>query len=114
MRQLFFDNINGVIFVYDLSNPASSYAELKEWANEILAHGSFVAPLPIDTISYQFEDLPIPTLVIGNKSDISILGSSSSMSILCKLILCFNSSVKWFVLDGLIGGLALFLVALLC
>ncbi|XP_061358435.1 small GTPase LIP1-like [Gastrolobium bilobum] len=65
-RSLFYSQINGVIFVHDLSQRRTK-ASLKKWAAEIAATGTFSAPLG----SAGPGGLPVPYIVIGNKSDIA-------------------------------------------
>lgn len=68
----------GVIFVHDLSQ-RNTKASLQGWANEVASLGTFSAPLPHG----QSGTLPVPSLVIGNKSDIApkngVTGSSSNL-----------------------------------
>ncbi|BBN15930.1 Rab-like protein 3 [Marchantia polymorpha subsp. ruderalis] len=77
-RSLFYSQINGVIFVHDLSQ-RNTKASLQGWANEVASLGTFSAPLPHG----QSGTLPVPSLVIGNKSDIApkngVTGSSSNL-----------------------------------
>ncbi|KAK8949153.1 hypothetical protein KSP39_PZI006219 [Platanthera zijinensis] len=65
-RSLFYKQINGVIFVHDLSQRRTK-SSLHRWAAEIAATGSFSAPLS----SGGPGGLPVPYLVIGNKTDIA-------------------------------------------
>ncbi|THU45393.1 hypothetical protein C4D60_Mb02t17470 [Musa balbisiana] len=65
-RSLFYSQINGVIFVHDLSQRRTK-TNLHKWAAEIAANGTFSAPLG----SGGPGGLPVPYLVIGNKTDIS-------------------------------------------
>ncbi|CAL0306624.1 unnamed protein product [Lupinus luteus] len=65
-RSLFYSQINGVIFVHDLSQRRTK-ASLKKWAAEIAATGTFSAPLG----SGGPGGLPVPFIVIGNKADIA-------------------------------------------
>lgn len=65
-RSLFYRLINGVIFVHDLSQRRSK-SSLHKWAAEIAATGTFSAPLG----SCGPGGLPVPYLVIGNKTDIA-------------------------------------------
>lgn len=65
-RSLFYSQINGVIFVYDLSQPRTKKS-LQKWAVEISANGSFSAPLG----SGGPGGLPVPYIVIGNKADVA-------------------------------------------
>ncbi|KAL3680386.1 hypothetical protein R1sor_023342 [Riccia sorocarpa] len=77
-RTLFYSQINGIIFVHDLSQ-RSTKSSLQNWANEVAAHGTFSAPLPPGHSGI----LPVPSLVIGNKADIAskngMTGSSSNL-----------------------------------
>ncbi|CAL9202179.1 unnamed protein product [Musa hybrid cultivar] len=65
-RSLFYSQINGIVFVHDLSQRRTK-ANLHKWAAEIAANGTFSAPLG----SGGPGGLPVPYLVIGNKTDIS-------------------------------------------
>ncbi|CAM6089317.1 unnamed protein product [Calypogeia fissa] len=73
-RSIFYSQINGVIFVHDLSQ-RKTRASLQEWASEVASHGSFSAPLP----NGYTNSIPVPSLAIGNKSDIAPMGSSSNL-----------------------------------
>ncbi|XP_068648266.1 small GTPase LIP1-like [Aristolochia californica] len=64
-RSLFYTQINGVIFVHDLSQRKTK-TNLSKWAAEIAATGTFSAPLG----SGGPGGLPVPYIVIGNKADI--------------------------------------------
>ncbi|XP_070031310.1 small GTPase LIP1-like [Nicotiana tomentosiformis] len=63
-RSLFYSQINGVIFVYDLSQRRTK-TSLQKWAVEIATAGTFSAPLA----SGGPGGLPVPYIVIGNKAD---------------------------------------------
>ncbi|XP_027366291.1 small GTPase LIP1 [Abrus precatorius] len=65
-RSLFYSQINGVIFVHDLSQRRTK-TSLQKWAAEISATGTFSAPLG----SGGPGGLPVPYIVIGNKADIA-------------------------------------------
>jgi len=65
-RSLFYSQINGVIFVYDLSQRKTK-TNLSKWAVEIAESGTFSAPLG----SGGPGGLPVPYLVIPNKVDIA-------------------------------------------
>ncbi|WCJ31757.1 Ras-related small GTP-binding family protein [Euphorbia peplus] len=65
-RSLFYSQINGVIFVHDLSQRRTK-TSLQKWASEIAATGSFSAPLG----SAGPGGIPVPFIVIGNKADIA-------------------------------------------
>ncbi|KAK9949834.1 hypothetical protein M0R45_005345 [Rubus argutus] len=65
-RSLFYSQINGVIFVHDLSQRRTKTG-LQKWAAEIAATGTFSAPLG----SGGPGGLPVPYIVIGNKADIA-------------------------------------------
>ncbi|KAL1290800.1 hypothetical protein HN51_059321 [Arachis hypogaea] len=65
-RSLFYSQINGVIFVHDLSQRRTK-SSLQKWAAEISATGTFSAP----SGSLGPSGLPVPYIVIGNKSDIA-------------------------------------------
>ncbi|KAJ0964101.1 hypothetical protein J5N97_029223 [Dioscorea zingiberensis] len=72
-RSLFYAQINGVIFVHDLSQKRTK-ASLQKWAAEIAATGTFSAPLG----SGGPGGLPVPFLVIANKADIAADSSRNS------------------------------------
>ncbi|KAG7035249.1 Small GTPase LIP1 [Cucurbita argyrosperma subsp. argyrosperma] len=65
-RSLFYSQINGVIFVHDLSQRRTK-SSLQKWAVEIATVGTFSAPLG----SGGPGGLPVPFIVIGNKADIA-------------------------------------------
>ncbi|KAI3462000.1 hypothetical protein Pfo_018663 [Paulownia fortunei] len=65
-RSLFYSQINGVMFVHDLSQRRTK-TSLQKWASEIAATGTFSAPLA----SGGPGGLPVPYIVIGNKADIA-------------------------------------------
>ncbi|XVE83249.1 hypothetical protein DITRI_Ditri16bG0072500 [Diplodiscus trichospermus] len=65
-RSLFYSQINGVIFVHDLSQRRTK-TSLQKWAAEIAATGTFSAPLG----SGGPGGVPVPFIVIGNKADIA-------------------------------------------
>uniref|UniRef100_A0A5B6Z2L4 Uncharacterized protein n=1 Tax=Davidia involucrata TaxID=16924 RepID=A0A5B6Z2L4_DAVIN len=65
-RSLFYSQINGVIFVHDLSQRRTK-TSLQKWAADIAATGTFSAPLG----SGGPGGLPVPYMVIGNKADIA-------------------------------------------
>ncbi|GAB2252393.1 hypothetical protein Droror1_Dr00005240 [Drosera rotundifolia] len=77
-RSLFYSQINGVIFVYDLSQRRTK-TSLHKWAAEIASTGSFSAPLG----SGGPGGLPIPYIVVSNKVDIAtkegMRGSSGNL-----------------------------------
>ncbi|GLJ17786.1 hypothetical protein SUGI_0310690 [Cryptomeria japonica] len=77
-RSLFYSQINGIIFVHDLSQRKTK-SNLQKWAAEIANLGTFSAPLGISNIA----GIPVPFLVIGNKADIAPKdcgkGSSSNL-----------------------------------
>ncbi|PSR85960.1 Sigma-54 interaction domain, ATP-binding site 1 protein [Actinidia chinensis var. chinensis] len=77
-RSLFYSQINGVIFVHDLSQRRTK-TSLHKWAADIAATGTFSAPLG----SGGPGGLPVPYIVIGNKADIAakegIRGSSGNL-----------------------------------
>ncbi|EER95186.1 hypothetical protein BDA96_01G468300 [Sorghum bicolor] len=64
-RSIFYTQINGVIFVYDLSQRKTK-TNLNKWAVEVAETGTFSAPLG----SGGPGGLPVPYLVIANKVDI--------------------------------------------
>ncbi|KAJ0593718.1 putative small GTPase, sigma-54 interaction domain, ATP-binding site 1 [Helianthus annuus] len=65
-RSMFYSQINGVIFVHDLSQRRTK-TSLQKWAAEIAATGTFSAPLANGGPG----GLPVPYIVIGNKADIA-------------------------------------------
>ncbi|XP_078439429.1 small GTPase LIP1-like [Wolffia australiana] len=65
-RSIFYSQINGVIFVHDLSQRRTK-GNLHKWALEIAEGGTFSAPLS----SGGPGGLPVPFLVISNKTDIA-------------------------------------------
>ncbi|XP_075511958.1 small GTPase LIP1 [Primulina tabacum] len=65
-RSLFYSQINGVMFVHDLSQRRTK-TSLQKWATEIAVSGTFSAPLA----SGGPGGLPVPYIVIGNKADIA-------------------------------------------
>ncbi|XXG81221.1 hypothetical protein AAC387_Pa09g1912 [Persea americana] len=65
-RSLFYSQINGVIFVHDISQKRTK-TSLQKWAAEVAASGTFSAPLG----SFGPGGLPVPYIVIGNKADIA-------------------------------------------
>ncbi|XP_075655948.1 small GTPase LIP1 isoform X1 [Castanea sativa] len=65
-RSLFYSQINGIIFVHDLSQRRTK-TSLQKWATEIAANGTFSAPLG----SGGPFGLPVPFIVIGNKADVA-------------------------------------------
>uniref|UniRef100_A0A6N2LYG5 Uncharacterized protein n=1 Tax=Salix viminalis TaxID=40686 RepID=A0A6N2LYG5_SALVM len=65
-RSLFYSQINGVIFVHDLSQRRTK-TSLQKWASEIAATGTFSAPLS----SGGPGGLPVPYIVVCNKADIA-------------------------------------------
>lgn len=77
-RSLFYSEINGIIFVHDLSQRKTK-TNLQKWAAEIATVGTFSAPLGLSNIA----GIPVPFLVIGNKADIAPKdggkGSSSNL-----------------------------------
>lgn len=65
-RSIFYSQINGVIFVHDLSQRRTK-TSLQKWAVEIATSGTFSAPLA----SGGPGGLPVPYAVIGNKADVA-------------------------------------------
>lgn len=65
-RSLFYSQINGVIFVHDLSQRRTK-TSLQKWATEISSTGTFSAPLGNGGPG----GLPVPYIVIGNKADVA-------------------------------------------
>ncbi|GAB4847683.1 sphingosine N-acyltransferase subunit lip1 [Ancistrocladus abbreviatus] len=74
-RSLFYSQINGVIFVYDLSQRRTK-ASLLKWASEIAATGTFSAPMG----SGGPGGLPVPYIIISNKVDIATKEGTSGSS----------------------------------
>ncbi|MQL75562.1 hypothetical protein Taro_007966 [Colocasia esculenta] len=74
-RSIFYKQINGVIFVHDLSQRRTKTG-LSKWAVEVAATGTFSAPLR----SGGPGGLPVPYLVISNKVDISAKEGTRSSS----------------------------------
>ncbi|PPS20162.1 hypothetical protein GOBAR_AA00409 [Gossypium barbadense] len=74
-RSLFYSQLNGVIFVHDLSQRRTK-TSLQKWAAEIAASGTFSAPLG----SGGPGGLPVPYIVIGNKADIASKEGTRSSS----------------------------------
>lgn len=64
-RPIFYQRINGVIAVHDLTNRRTR-SNLHRWTSEVASLGTFSAPSPEATFS---GGLPVPLLIIGNKSD---------------------------------------------
>ncbi|KAE9449876.1 hypothetical protein C3L33_18225, partial [Rhododendron williamsianum] len=77
-RSLFYSQINGVVFVHDLSQRRTK-TSLQKWAADIAATGTFSAPLR----SGGPGGLPVPYIVIGNKADVAakegVRGSSGNL-----------------------------------
>lgn len=77
-RSIFYSQINGVIFVHDLSQRKTK-ASIHKWALEIAEAGTFSAPMS----SGGPGGLPVPFLVISNKADIAVTpagrGSSGNL-----------------------------------
>ncbi|KAJ6929458.1 small GTPase LIP1-like isoform X1 [Populus alba x Populus x berolinensis] len=65
-RSLFYSQINGVIFVHDLSQRRTK-TSLQKWASEIAATGTFSAPLSFGGPG----GLPVPYIVVSNKADVA-------------------------------------------
>ncbi|CAA7027139.1 unnamed protein product [Microthlaspi erraticum] len=74
-RSLFYSQINGVIFVHDLSQRRTK-TNLQKWAAEVAERGTFSAPLS----SGGPGGLPVPYIVIGNKADIAAKEGTSGSS----------------------------------
>ncbi|BAB09412.1 unnamed protein product [Arabidopsis thaliana] len=74
-RSLFYSQINGVIFVHDLSQRTTK-TNLQKWAGEVSVTGEFSAPLS----SGGPGGLPVPYIVIGNKADIAAKGGTNGSS----------------------------------
>ncbi|XP_057532008.1 small GTPase LIP1-like isoform X1 [Amaranthus tricolor] len=77
-RSLFYSQVNGIIFVYDVTQKRTKL-NLQKWAAEVAASGTFSAPLA----SGGPFGLPVPYIVISNKADIaakeSEIGSSGNL-----------------------------------
>eukprot|EP01025_Chloroclados_australasicus_P010595 TRINITY_DN14370_c0_g1_i4.p1 TRINITY_DN14370_c0_g1~~TRINITY_DN14370_c0_g1_i4.p1 ORF type:complete len:176 (-),score=6.66 TRINITY_DN14370_c0_g1_i4:122-649(-) len=78
LRSLFYRDINGVVLVYDLAN-SWSLSALHKWAEEIARKGTFVAPLPSEMALQNFGGLPVPLLIVANKSDLIQSHKSSAV-----------------------------------
>ncbi|XP_021737663.1 small GTPase LIP1-like [Chenopodium quinoa] len=74
-RSLFYSQVNGVIFVYDISQKRTK-SSLQKWAAEVTANGTFSAPLA----SGGPYGLPVPYIVISNKADITAKESERGSS----------------------------------
>ncbi|KAF7840037.1 small GTPase LIP1 [Senna tora] len=74
-RSLFYTQINGIIFVHDLSQRRTK-SSLQKWAAEIAAIGTFSAP----GVPGGPGGLPIPYIVVGNKVDIAAKESTRGSS----------------------------------
>ncbi|KAE8694129.1 putative WRKY DNA-binding protein 51 [Hibiscus syriacus] len=74
-RSLFYSQINGVIFVHDLSQRRTK-TSLQQWAAEIASNGTFSALLS----SGGPAGLPVPYIVIGNKADFAARESTRGSS----------------------------------
>ncbi|GBF97440.1 hypothetical protein Rsub_10363 [Raphidocelis subcapitata] len=74
LRRSLYRGINGVVLVYDASDRAS-LRRLTKWASEVAAEGTFVAPLPDEAAARNIGGLPVPVLVVANKSDRARPGS---------------------------------------
>ncbi|KAH7283923.1 hypothetical protein KP509_34G031200 [Ceratopteris richardii] len=70
---LFYSQINGVIFVHDLSQRKTK-TNLKKWAAELAARGTFSTPMA----TFNVAGIPVPYLVVGNKVDIATKNTGSS------------------------------------
>uniref|UniRef100_A0A7N0UQG6 Uncharacterized protein n=1 Tax=Kalanchoe fedtschenkoi TaxID=63787 RepID=A0A7N0UQG6_KALFE len=74
-RSLFYSQINGVIFVHDLTQRRTK-TSLQKWAVEIATTGTFTAPMRNGGPG----GLPVPYIVIGNKADIAAKEGTSGSS----------------------------------
>ena len=82
-RPIFYDQINGVIIVYDASIRASG-ARCEQWAREVALKGTFAAPMEpppaqfasaeSPSVMYGFGGLPVPCLIVANKVDLEQFG----------------------------------------
>ena len=77
LRRLFYDQINGVILVHDLSVP-NSRTSIVKWASEVAAESTFAAPFPDEVATSNIGGLPVPVLVVGNKLDLAGQGRMMS------------------------------------
>lgn len=57
--------------MHDLSS-SKSRSSLIKWATELTGDTSFIAPYPNQVADRNIGGLPVPVLVIGNKSDLSV------------------------------------------
>ncbi|XP_076881500.1 small GTPase LIP1-like [Bidens hawaiensis] len=93
-RSIFYSQINGVIFVHDLSQKRTK-TSLKKWAAEIAATGTFSAPLENGGPG----GLPVPFIVIGNKADVAAKegtrGSSGNL---------VDMALQWVEKQGLLSS----------
>lgn len=64
-RSLFYSQINGIIFVHDLSQRKTKLT-LQKWATEVANYGTFSAPMSAPSAA----GIPVPFIVIGNKADL--------------------------------------------
>ncbi|KAF6261984.1 P-loop containing nucleoside triphosphate hydrolase protein [Scenedesmus sp. NREL 46B-D3] len=98
LRSVFYKQINGVIFVYDLTN-RKTLARLPKWAAEIAQYGSFVAPLADEVAVRNIGGLPVPVLVVGNKSDRLRHGGADTLSSMinsaCSQVLSSSVCSSW-------------------
>ena len=74
-RSLLYQNIDGVLLVHDVTVRAS-LASLKRWASEAAAAGTFTRRGGAPGGGYLW-GLPVPTLVVGNKTDLLRGGSAA-------------------------------------
>ena len=82
-RAIFYDQINGVIIVHDSSMRASG-ARCEQWAREVASKGTFAAPMEpppaqcasgeLPGVMYGFGGLPVPCLIVANKTDLEQFG----------------------------------------
>lgn len=73
MRHLFYEQVNGVMLVHDISSP-KSWTALDNWATEVTGDGTFVAHFPNEVADQNLGGLPVPVLIVGNKADLGIGG----------------------------------------
>ncbi|KAK9789746.1 hypothetical protein WJX73_005373 [Symbiochloris irregularis] len=71
LRHLFYANINGVLLVHDATmSPARARGNIEMWAREVAKAASFSAPFAPEAASSQPGGLPVPCLIVANKTDL--------------------------------------------
>mmetsp|Transcript_17960 Transcript_17960/g.34333 ORF Transcript_17960/g.34333 Transcript_17960/m.34333 type:complete len:355 (+) Transcript_17960:149-1213(+) len=104
LRSIFYSQINGVILVHDLSSRRSA-RNLHRWAGELLEKCTFSAAVPNSSLGYTEDDraastglygLPVPALVIGNKSDVQDAHEENKRGAYCGGLSVFGSISQLF------------------